>query len=68
MSMPYFSPSELFYRGKVSREQARQMVLANASQTRKVTGSPTLNRLLKVAGMLILPFVFVAHCVASKRN
>jgi hypothetical protein len=68
MRVPYFSPSELFYRGEVSRERARQMVLENASKTRKITGSPTLNRILKIGSMLILPFVLLAHLVASKRN
>lgn len=65
---PYFSPSEQYYRGEISRDEARRTVLANATRTRKVTGSPTLNRILKVAGMLAIPFVFIAHCLASKRN
>ncbi|MBK5260523.1 MAG: hypothetical protein JJE51_13105 [Thermoanaerobaculia bacterium] len=66
--LPYLSPSERFYRGEISREEARVEVLANVRRTRKVTGSPELNRILRVAGMLFFPILLVIDSLTSRRQ
>lgn len=65
---PYLSPSERFYRGMITREEARRLVLANASRSRRVTSSPEFNKLVKVIGILLIPFIFLANCVGSRRH
>jgi hypothetical protein len=64
----YLSPSERFYRGEITREQARKLVLANARRSRNITGSRGLDRVLKVFAFLLIPLGALANYLASSRR
>lgn len=68
MNARYLSPSERFYRGEVTREEARRLVLENSQQAQRATGSPELNRVLRVLGVLLVPFVFIADIFSARRD